>query len=260
MKRTTIILVSLMLAMGGLAQQPNHLGDGALLDGKTLIKTSVSSLLLRTGAFSAERIISKNVSIGVSASFMPSGALPHANTILDIAGTDAETREMITGVQLNTFSFSPEVRIYFGRGYGRGFYLSPYYRYERYGLENLSLEFTFQGFTDAIPFEGDFRTHSAGLMLGYQWLLGKNKNIVIDLTFLGAHYGASSGSLNGRYETDFQLTDQQRQQAQESLNESLSNLPFIEAEGTLHSDNSADVSISGPWVFPRGSLSVGIRF
>lgn len=246
--------------MGALAQQPVYLGDGALLDGKTMVKTSLSSLLLRSGSFSAERIITKNVSIAVSTSFMPSGALPHVNAVLDIAGANAEAKEMIAGIQLGTFSLSPEVRIYVGRGYGQGFYLSPYYRYERYGVENLSLEFTLRGYTGAIPFDGNFQTHSAGLMLGYQWLLGKNKNIVIDWSIVGAHYGASSGSLDGRYDGDFQLTDEQRQQAQESLNQSLSNLPFIEAEGTIHSDNSARVSITGPWFFPRGSLSVGFRF
>src|SRR5690554_4727387 len=120
MKRTAIILISLMVSMGALAQQPVYLGDGALLDGKTMVKTSLSSLLLRSGSFSAERIITKNVSIAVSTSFMPSGALPHVNAVLDIAGANAEAKEMIAGIQLGTFSLSPEVRIYVGRGYGQG--------------------------------------------------------------------------------------------------------------------------------------------
>lgn len=265
MKRTAFLLVaSLMITLAATAQQSGYIKDGALLDGKTIVKANVSSPFLNTVGFTGERILTKNLSVVLGTSFMPSGPFPYINKIMDMTDADEETRDILSSVKINTFSFSPELRIYTGKGYGKGFYISPYYRYEKFGLKNLSTEFTVENegvsSSEDILFSGGLKTHSVGLMFGYQWLLGKNNNIVIDWTMLGGHYGTNSGNLNGKYQGDAPLTEENRQEAQQSLNEALADIPIIEAKGAINSDNSVDITTKGPWAFLRGSLSIGFRF
>lgn len=257
-KKVFLWTAGLLIALATAAQQPDYLNKGVLLDGKTMVKTSVTSPFLGTFGFSGERILNKRLSAVLGVSFMPSTTLPFVVNIMDAAGTDKETSDMISSVKFNTFSFSPELRIYTGKGYGRGFYVSPYYRYERFGLNNFSVEFTASEKEEEFMLEGGLNTHSAGLMIGYQWLVGKKRNIVIDWTMLGAHYGVCTGNFHGKYSGA--LTEEERQEAQQSIDETFNDLPFIKAKGTVNNDNTADVSVKGPWAFLRGSVSVGIRF
>lgn len=261
MKKTVFVFVACMLiTLSATAGQPDYLNDGILLDGKTIVKTSVTTPAFKTISFSGERIVNKRLSAVLGIGFMPSGTIPFSGKIMDMTGSGDEAGNILSSLRLNTFSLSPEVRIYTGKGYGRGFYLSPYYRYERFGLQNFSVEFDLDNQTEEFMLSGGVNTHSAGLMIGYQWLVGRNRNIVIDWTMLGAHYGSSSGNFNGKYMGNLALTDEDRQDAQREIDNALNDLPFIEAKGTVKSDNSVDASIKGPWAFLRGGVSVGIRF
>lgn len=259
MKKTIIaVLTFAAVSLAGFSQAPSYVSEGALLDGKSIVKLNITSLALKTGGFSVERILTKNLSAVVGVSFMPSTGLPFLDMISNLSGADAQTNDVLKDVRINSFSFSPELRIYPGKGYGRGFYISPYYRYEKFGLDNLVVEFDADGSTENIVFGGGINTHSAGLLLGYQWLVGKARNIVIDWSILGAHYGVSSGDFHGKYSGT--LTPDEREDLQQSIDETFADLPIIKAEGKVNNDNTADIAISGPWAFLRGSISVGFRF
>ncbi|MEA4916443.1 DUF3575 domain-containing protein [Proteiniphilum sp.] len=261
MKRTVFVFaVSLMMVFSAIAQQSGYIPDGALLDGKTIVKGSITSPVFKTLDFSAERMLNRRLSLVLGTSFMPSGSFPYVHEIMDLVDMEQETEDLISAIKINTFSFSPELRIYTGKGYGRGFYVSPYYRYERFGLANMFVDFRLNQSTENIMLKGDVDTHSAGLMTGYQWLVGKNRNIVIDWTILGAHYGVNSGNFTGRYEGSIEMTEEYRDIAQKAINKAFEDLPFIEAKATVREDNSADGTISGPWAFLRGGLSIGLRF
>lgn len=257
MKKTVFLLAtSLLITLAASAQLPNYLEGRGTPDGKTIVKTSITSLLLNTASFSGERILTKNLSAVLGISFMPSGSFPY----IDELRYRTDISEELTFAKINTFSISPELRIYTGKGYGRGFYFSPYYRYERFGLSNLPINFTFDDQYGTIIFEGGINTHSAGLMIGRQWLAGKKRNIVIDWTILGAHYGISSGNFNGTYNGSTPLTEENRREMQQSIDEGFNDLPFIKAKGTINENGDADFSIDGPWAFLRGGISVGFRF
>lgn len=261
MKKTVFVFVACMLiTLSATAGQPDYIKDGILLDGKTIVKTSVTTPALKTFSFSGERIVNKRISAVLGIGFMPSSTIPFSGKIIDMAGSDDKAGNILSSLRINTFSLSPEVRIYTGNGYGRGFYLSPYYRYERFGLNNFSVEFDLDNQTEEFILSGGVNTHAVGLMIGYQWLVGKNRNIVIDWTMLGAHYGASSGNFNGKYNGNLALTDEDRQKAKKDIDNELNDLPFIKAKGTVNKDNSVDASVKGPWAFLRGGVSVGIRF
>lgn len=258
MRKTLFLLAtSLIITLSAIAQQPGYITEGTLLDGKSIIKASITTPFFNTFSFSGERILNKRMSAIIGVSFMPAGPFLYIDKISDI---DQQTHNLISGARLNTFSFSPELRIYTGRGYGRGFYVSPYYRYERFGLDNLSIELTLGSMSEDIVMQGKVNTHSAGLMFGYQWLLGRNRNIVIDWTMLGVHYGTSSGNFEGRYDGDTPMTEAYRKEAEETIDTIFEDLPFIKAKSTVREDNSAQVSITGPWAFVRGGISVGFRF
>ena len=258
MKKNLTVLAFVFISLAGFSQEPSYLSEGALVDGKTIGKLNVTSLFMKTGGLSVERIITKNLSAVAGISFMPSSSIPFVNTIASMSDADAETSDALMGIRINTFSFSPELRIYPGKGYGRGFYISPYYKYEKFGLSDLLVEFELDNRTEDIAFDGGIHTHSAGVLLGYQWLLGKSQNIIIDWTILGAHYGGSSGNFHGKYSGT--LTPDERAQAQDAIDETFADLPIIKAEGKINNDNTADVTVSGPWAFLRGSVSVGFRF
>lgn len=259
MKKLILMLAIALISFSGLAQAPGYISDGGLLDGKTIIKANLTSLVLSTGGFSAERILGKNLSGVLSVSFMPSTSIPFYEMIAEQSGADAQTLATLSSVSMNTFSFSPELRIYTGRGYGRGFYLSPYYRYEKFGLDKMNVNFEDNnGTIRDIMLNGGVKTHSGGLLLGYQWLVGKKRNIVIDWNIFGIHYGVSSGNFHGIYNGT--LTEQERADAQQSIDDTFADLPVFNAKGTVNQDNTVDVLVDGPWAFLRGSLSVGFRF
>lgn len=264
MKKNLFVLAAgLMIVLTAAAQEPDYIDVWSVPDGKTIVKTSITTPAFRTFSLSGERILNKKLSAVLGISFMPSGSFPHVNKILDVADMDQETNNLLSAMQMNTFSVSPELRIYTGKkkGWGRGFYVSPYYRYEKFGLKNLSVDFTMaDDKTGQIMVKGGINTHSAGLMIGYQWLVGKEKNIVIDWTMLGGHYGISSGKFDGKYVGSTSLSEEDRQLAQKEIDNTFEDLPIIKAKGKINNDDTANVSISGPWAFLRGGISVGFRF
>jgi hypothetical protein len=261
MKKTVFMFaMSMMLTLSVVAQQPGYVSDGALLDGKTIVKANLTGIALNTYGFSAERILTKNISLSVGVGVMPAGPFPYIEKIADLADLEEDVRGPLLAGRINTFSFTPEVRIYTGGGYGKGFYLSPYYKYEKFGLDNFAFDIEVEGGEEEnITIKGNIDTHAFGLAIGYQWLLGKNRNIIIDWTILGGHYGTSSGLFNGKFAGE-PITGEYREKVEEEFNNILSDLPIIKAEATINNDNTADVTVKGPWAFLRGGVSVGFRF
>jgi hypothetical protein len=79
------------------------------------------------------------------------------------------------GIDYSGFGITPEVRLYiFGaKNTLQGFHVSPFVRFQNFNLE-------VQGFSESAD---KLHSHSlgAGALLGYQWLLGRNENISLDL-------------------------------------------------------------------------------
>src|SRR5688572_5209106 len=104
---------------------------------RNFVKLNLTSLALKNYSVQYERVINKTISLAISFRTMPGTTLPFKNKILQIIGDeDKETAEILNSLQLSNFAFTPEMRIYVGRkGYGRGFYIAPFYRYASFKVD-----------------------------------------------------------------------------------------------------------------------------
>jgi len=236
-----------LFSQGKPTTKPMYLSYGPA-DGKNIIKFNLLGAAVRNYAFYGERMLSRKVSLIVGCNFMPRGGVPYLENF-----TDDETLKTL---EVGTFSFTPELRFYLASGYGGGFYIGPYYRFERFSLYRLSTTFDADEEEHTIDLDGSLKTHNGGIVLGCQWLVGSRKNIVLDWSILGVHGGISSGNFNGL--TQETISPQDQEEIKEDIEDAL-DIPIIKSEVTVN-DQSAHVKIKGPWAFIRGSFSIGYRF
>ncbi|MCO6496805.1 MAG: DUF3575 domain-containing protein [Chitinophagaceae bacterium] len=219
------------------------------------IKVNAPAFVVNNYNLSLERIISKRVSIGVSGRYMPTGSLPFKSNIIKLMGdnTDQEVKDQIESLRLGNYAITPDLRLYLGKGYGRGFYLSFFYRYANFEVDNVTMEFDADGGgTEKIDMKGSLTSNTGGLTLGVQKTFGKI--FVLDLWILGAHYGNGKSMLDGTTRT---LSAQEQQALQETLDNL--DIPFLKKEATVHA-NGASLKLDGPWGGLRMGVSIGLRF
>lgn len=223
--------------------------------GKNIIKTNVTAFAFKNFQLNYERIFTKTFSLSVSYGIIPEGKVPFSSSLSKNNDVNLEN------VQLGGNNATLEARFYLGKkGYGQGFYLAPYYRYSTYKVSNFTetIDMESNGVvydTVDVTFKGNSTAHSAGLLIGAQWFLGKNDNFVLDAWFLGAHYGASTGNLDGI--TDRQLTPYEQQQAQDELDNL--DIPVVKYKATVNA-NGANIKVDGPWAGLRAGISLGYKF
>ena len=266
MKKLFTLLLGLCLASPALAQKPKFTPDyGATLDGKTIVKANLTSPIFHEFSFAAERILTKGLSFQLGVATMPKEGLPFASAIdkaVDIDGMN------IQAFRLGSFHLTPELRWYTGGGYGHGFYLMAYYRYQKYSISGYDLSYTIanksaSGTKDVnVGLQGDFNTNTLGFGLGAQWLFGRNKNIVLDWNILGLHAGRGKFNLTGNI-AQAGLTAEEIADLRHELGHSISGTPSVNiGENDIQIDQQAVriKNIGTPWGFIRASLSVGFRF
>lgn len=253
MKRIVVLWLTIFLSFSSFSQsgtvlKPNYLSYG-LLDGKTIFKFNLLGAVVRNYSFYAERIISKRVDVLLSCNVMPKGGVPYIGQFTD--------DESAKSIRLGTFSFTPEIRFYLASGYGGGFYIAPYYRYEQFKLYQLNARFTDDnGEKHSVGVSGNLDTNSLGILFGCQWLIGSKKNIVLDWSILGIQGGKSSGNFNGLL--DETLSQEDREKLKTDIEDAL-DISFIKSEVKVN-ENSSNINIDGPWAFIRTSFSIGYRF
>ena len=266
MKKISALLLSLTLGGTLAAQTPKFTPDhGALLDGKTIVKANLTSPAFRNYSFAVERVLTKGLGLQLGVATMPKGSLPFASTFDKLGGETS-----LTNLKIKSFYLTPELRWYTGGGYGHGFYLMAYYRYQTYNLSGYDLKAKVSTNSSAnekeinLALSGDVKTNAIGVGLGAQWLLGRNKNIVLDWNIIGAHAGKAKLTLTGNY-SNSGLSDQEIEDLRKQVSEDISDLPVVKiADQDVKIDpNKKNVSldnISSPWGWFRASLSIGFRF
>jgi hypothetical protein len=266
MKKISALLLSLTLGGTLAAQTPKFTPDhGALLDGKTIVKANLTSPAFRNYSFAVERVLTKGLGLQLGVATMPKGSLPLASTLDKLGGEVS-----LTSLKIKSFYLTPELRWYTGGGYGHGFYLMAYYRYQTYNLSGYDLKAKVSTNSSAnekeinLALSGDVKTNAIGVGLGAQWLLGRNKNIVLDWNIIGAHAGKAKLTLTGNY-SNSGLSDQEIEDLRKQVSEDISDLPVVKiADQDVKIDpNKKNVSldnISSPWGWLRISLSIGFRF
>jgi hypothetical protein len=221
---------------------------------KNFVKINLMGLPLRNYSFQYERALSKRFSIALGYRFMPSGSLPLLSVIESAAGSDDKsTRDALRSLKISNTAITPEIRLYVGRkGYGRGFYLAPYYRYAAFEMNGLKVEL--EDGKDNIVFSGKLTTQNLGLMLGAQWML--SKRISLDWWIVGAQIGTHTSSLKGIKEEALTPTEK------DDINKFSKDISFpnFKLNTEFIDNNTAIISTSGPWAGIRAGLCLGVRF
>lgn len=249
MKRTSIILCLLIAASSLFAQTGEQEAGNAK---KNLLKLNLTALLLKNYSVQYERVLSKSYGVALSFRTMPNTTVPLKGILLDLSDDDQDTKDVLDKLRLSNYAITPEFRFYPGsRGYGRGFYIAPYYRYAKF--KSNDVVYDYNNNTESITLRGKFSSHSGGLMLGAQWFLGKS--ISLDWWIIGAHFGAGNGTFDGL--TDHTLTPQEQADLRQSLDDT--DIPFGQKQVNVTA-NGASIKLTGGWPGLRAGLSLGFRF
>ena len=114
---------------------------------------------------------------------------------------------------MNGWGITPELRLYtsIDKSSPKGFYISPYFRYNHYSFQRNNYEYKYKDIydevnqkTSSINFNGSASFVGGGIMIGHQWILGKSLSIDFWILGLGISSGkfelnAMSNNMDSRY-------------------------------------------------------------
>ncbi len=256
LKRVTLSAVLLTcLAFNGLAQNGgmnNYSGDDK--PSMNFVKFNVTGLLLKNYSLQYERAINKTISVAFSYRTMPSTSLPFKKQLKEAVGDDPDTQDIIDNLELSNMAITPEVRFYLGqKGYGRGFYIAPFYRYAKFKTNHWILTVDNSTEDKTVSLSGDLTSNTAGILFGAQWGIGKY--MVLDWWILGPHYGKANGNFTGV--PNKPLTQSEQDELRTNLEDF--DLPLTDKTITVTA-NRATLGLDGPWAGVRAGISFGVKF
>jgi hypothetical protein len=254
---SSVVLIFIISA-DSFAQNDNNdmQGETTITHKKNVVKINLPALLLKNYSIQYERVLSRKISFALGYRVMPNTSLPLQKSILSLIGDDdSETEKTIRDLRLSNFAITPELRIYLSRkGYGRGFYFAPFYRFASFKTNDLNFFYSTSNNTENnIKLSGKLTSNTGGFLLGVQKFLGKR--IILDTWIFGPHYGSGKGELTGI--TSKPLTPDE----QAALRDELESIDIPLTDKTVNVNaNGASVKLDGPWAGFRAGLSLGIRF
>lgn len=220
------------------------------------IKTNITGILLKNYSIQYERILNRKFSVAVQYRMMPVTTIPFQKLILKAVGDeDPDTKNIIEDFRLSNYAITPEVRFYASRkGYGRGFYIAPFYRYASFTTNDLNVFYTDDNDVESsIKLSGKLNTNTGGILFGVQSFLGKH--VVLDLWFFGPHFGNGKGDFSGT--SSKPLT----QSEQDDLRQQLEDIDIPLTDKTVNVNaNGVSLKLDGPWAGIRGGISLGVKF
>ena len=265
MKIKLLILTTLLLSYSAVvAQNPSEsnnketvtIANDLVSPKKNNFKVSLTSLIFGNYQFQYERSLTKRIGLVIGYSFIPKGAVPFRSQLNDLTADHTDTQGIFENAELGYKAFTPEVRFYLGKGYGKGFYVAPFYRNIKYDITNVNFTFNsdFAGVTEQnLAMGGTLTANSFGLQLGAQFHLGKH--LILDWWIVGPHYGTSKGDFVGI--TDRNLTPFEQQELKKELDNI--ELPLSDIKTEVNA-RGAKINVSGPWGGVRSGISLGYRF
>jgi hypothetical protein len=233
-----------------------------LIGGKNIIKGNLTSFALKNYQVSYERSLNHFMSVSASYRYMPKGSLPLQSIAEKYIDNSAINFDLF---QMGNNALTFESRFYLGLQKMSGFYIAPYARFANFDL-SVPVDYTYTPdptvgavignapITKTAGLNGIIKSNSYGAYIGLQkQLLTK---LVIDIWFIGGHYGNSNGTLN------FASPEKLPTQAVDALQKSLddTNLNPFELKSKV-TQNGATADMKGPWAGFRGlGISLGLRF
>jgi len=218
-----------------------------LIGGNNILKTNLSADAINNYNLTFERSINRFISLSVNYKTMPLSKLPLKSIAKQFIDNPA--------INFDNFKFGNttitfEGRFYLGLSKMSGFYIAPYIRYGNYDLsvpinytytpENPSPNISLPPVPVNANLDGTIRTQSYGAHVGMQFqLLTK---LVLDISFIGGHYGTSTGKLNFMAPNDFPKPAQV--ELQRILDNTKAN-PF--SLKSVVNSRGATTDTEGPW-------------
>lgn len=220
------------------------------------VKTDLTALTIRNYSVQYEKVVNKQTSISLRIKLIPGFSLPLKNLIINTAGQDdPNIIRTIENLRLSHFAITPELRFYVSKkGYGRGIYFAPFYRYAGFKTNDLTIDYEDGTFTKKrIRLSGKLTTHTGGIMLGAQLYIGKK--LCLDGWILGPHYGTGNGGFTGFAKKSLNKVEQ------DNLRQELNNLDFLHIKKTVTlNNNKASLNLAGAWAGLRAGICVGLRY
>ena len=253
MKKLLFIL-ALLCTLQGTAQK--------LIGGNNIIKGNLTSFALKNYHLSYERSLNHFMSVSASYRYMPKSSLPLQSIAEKYIDNSAINFDLF---QVGNNALTFESRFYLGLQKMSGFYIAPYVRFADFDL-SVPVEYTYtpdptlgaiignKPITKTAGLNGNIKSNSYGAYIGLQkQLLTK---LVIDIWFIGGHYGNSNGNLS------FIAPEKLPSQAVDALQKTLDDTKLNPFELKSKVDqNGATADMKGPWAGFRGlGISLGLRF
>ena len=233
-----------------------------LIGGNNIIKGNLTSFALKNYHISYERSLNRFMSVSASYRYMPKGSLPLQSIAKKYIDNPAINFDLF---QMGNNALTFESRFYLGLQKMSGFYIAPYARFANFDLA-VPVAYTYNPdaavgsvigsnpITKIADINGTIKSTSYGAYIGLQkQLLTK---LVLDIWFIGGHYGSSNGSLN------FVAPEKLPSQAVTALQQALDDTKVNPFEITSKvNQNGATADMKGPWAGFRGlGISLGLRF
>jgi hypothetical protein len=233
-----------------------------LIGGNNIIKGNLTSFALKNYHISYERSLNHFMSVSASYRYMPKGSLPLQSIAKKYIDNPAINLDLF---QMGNNALTFESRFYLGLQKMSGFYIAPYARFANFDL-SVPVEYTYtpdksvgtiignDPITKTAGLNGTIMSTSYGAYFGLQkQLLTK---LVIDIWFIGGHYGNSTGNLS------FVAPEKLPSQAVDALQKTLDDTKVSPFElKSKVTPNGATADMKGPWAGIRGlGISLGLRF
>ncbi|MEP7372805.1 MAG: DUF3575 domain-containing protein [Chitinophagaceae bacterium] len=255
--RTVLILAGFLLTCAfSRAQDPLT----SVKPGKNIFKTNLSAAALSHYSFQYERVTNKKQSFAMGFGFSPGVDLPFKKDLADKFGGNADAARAIETTRFTKITITPEYRFYVGKKQApEGFYIAPF---ARYVYMDLSQDYTFTPSTGTLHLahiDGKLGGVGGGLLIGAQWLLGKQKRVSIDWWIAGAFVGAfTEGRFHGTDPKMNELEADDRAKLENDI-ESV-DIPLWDVDATI-GDLFIDAKLKGTFYGARVmGICIGIRF
>src|SRR6476620_3614668 len=161
-----VLFAALLCSLTTLAQLPSGVKD----EGEVRfnhIKLNLTAIPFNNYGVQYERVLKKRRSVALSVRFMPESKLPFLSAIKKaVADEDPELQRTVDRLRMSNFAITPEYRFYLGKGYGRGFYIAPFYRFSSFKTNNILISYDSDiilGNQETISLSGDLKSHTGGI-------------------------------------------------------------------------------------------------
>lgn len=221
-----------------------------------IIKLNLLALPIRTFTIQYERVIKKYLSAAIAVRYMPKATMPYKKWVYNRFGdNDPDAEEMLDNLLISNYAFTPEIRFYPGKkGYGKGFYLAPCYRYSRFTIDNLQYTFTdSDDYENQLDMSGTMTTNYGGFTIGVQWFLGEH--LSLDWWIFTPLIGGEKTKLTGT--TSESLSEEDQNIIREEFEDI--DIPYTDLQIEVH-EYGANIQFKGLMAGFSAGLALGFRF